>query len=63
VRDLTFKEREVLDKLVEGKTLKQAANELRLCYGTASRRIWQAKVILGAHTTAEAVLFYAKGRP
>ncbi len=50
----------VMEKLAAGKTLKAAARDLKVCYGTAARRVHDAKIILGAQTTAEAVLFYVQ---
>jgi DNA-binding NarL/FixJ family response regulator len=58
--NLTADERRLLDALVEGKTLGQAAAELHLSRRTADRRLSSAKTKLGASSSAEAVVAYVR---
>ena len=60
--DLTADERRLLDLLVEGKTLGDAANELHLSRRSADRRLASARAKLAVATTAEAVVAYVRSR-
>lgn len=60
--ELTTQERQLLDRLAEGKTLGAAAAELHLSRRTADRRLASARDKLGASTTAEAVVAYVRIR-
>jgi len=57
---LTADERRLLEALANGGTLGEAATELHLSRRTADRRLASARTKLGAATTAEAVVAYAK---
>jgi DNA-binding CsgD family transcriptional regulator len=57
---LTRDEAELLGQLAEGKTLGDAAAHLHLSRRTADRRLAAAREKLGAATTAEAVVAYAR---
>ena len=57
---LTAEERGLLDRLVAGKTLGEAAAELHLSRRTADRRLASARRKLGAGTTADAVVSYVR---
>jgi len=50
----------LLDALVDGRTLGQAAAELHLSRRTADRRVSSAKATLGASNSAEAVVAYIR---
>lgn len=58
---LTSEERRLLDFLLEGKTLGEAAAELHLSRRTADRRLAAAREKLGVATTAEAIVAYSRG--
>jgi len=57
---LTADERRLLDALAQGKTLGEAAAVLHLSRRTADRRLASARQKLGAASTAEAVVAYAR---
>lgn len=57
---LTSDERGLLDRLAAGRTLGEAAAELNLSRRTADRRLASAREKLGASTTAEAIVEYAR---
>ncbi len=58
--DLTDKQREVLDRLIEHKTSKEIARELRISPHTVDQRIQFAKEKLGASTRSEAAVLYRR---
>ncbi len=53
---LTPEEREVVDGLVEGRTLTDVARSLGMSRRTATRRLAAAKIAFGAATTMELIL-------
>ena len=53
---LTPEEREVVDGLVEGRTLTDVARSLGMSRRTATRRLAAAKLAFGAATTMELIL-------
>jgi DNA-binding CsgD family transcriptional regulator len=57
---LTEKQREVLDLLLEHKTSKQIARQLRISPHTVDQRIQFAKYKLGARTRSEAAVAYRR---
>jgi len=58
--ELTDKQREVLDLLIEHKTSKEIARRLRISPHTVDQRIQFAKDKLGARTRSEAAVFYRR---
>jgi DNA-binding NarL/FixJ family response regulator len=59
---LTTEQRALLDLLSNGTTLGSAAAQLRLSRRTADRRLAEARRVLGAATTAEALVAYSSRR-
>lgn len=57
---LTEEQQQVLDLLLDGQSIAAAAQSLFLSLRTTNRRVAEARSILGAATTREAVLAYAK---
>jgi DNA-binding NarL/FixJ family response regulator len=55
-------QRALLDRLANGETIAAAAAAEYLSLRTANRRIAQARELLGARTTREAVLLYVRQR-
>jgi DNA-binding NarL/FixJ family response regulator len=55
-------QRALLDRLANGETIAAAAAAEFLSLRTANRRIAQARELLGARTTREAVLLYVRQR-
>lgn len=55
-------QRALLDRLANGETIAAAAAAEYLSLRTANRRIAQAREVLGARTTREAVLLYVRQR-
>jgi DNA-binding NarL/FixJ family response regulator len=55
-------QRALLDRLANGETIAAAAAAEFLSLRTANRRIAQAREVLGARTTREAVLLYVRQR-
>jgi DNA-binding NarL/FixJ family response regulator len=55
-------QRALLDRLANGETIAAAAAAEFLSLRTANRRIAQARQLLGARTTREAVLLYVRQR-
>jgi FixJ family two-component response regulator len=53
---LTPGEREVVDGLIEGRTLTEVARSLGMSRRTATRRLAAAKIAFGAATTMELIL-------
>jgi DNA-binding CsgD family transcriptional regulator len=62
VTDLIPEQRALLDRLANGETIASAAAAEFLSLRTANRRIAQARQVLGARTTREAVLAYLRQR-
>jgi len=60
--NLTADERRLLDALVDGRTLGQAAAALHLSRRTADRRLRSAKSKLGAGNSAEALVAYVRSK-
>ncbi len=59
---LTVDEARLLDRLAEGKTLGEVAEDLHLSRRTADRRLASARDKLGVATTAEAVVAHVRAR-
>lgn len=55
-KQLTEKEREVLQKLAEGMTQKQIAASMGVCIETIHSRIWRARRRLGGITVIQTIL-------
>ncbi|SDY95761.1 hypothetical protein SAMN05444365_104311 [Micromonospora pattaloongensis] len=63
VARLVPEQRALLERLANGETIAAAAAAEFLSLRTANRRIAQARAMLGARTTREAVLAYLRQRP
>jgi DNA-binding CsgD family transcriptional regulator len=64
IEPLRHEERELLERLAAGASLKEAAEKLYLSRRTAQRRLARAREALGVRTTAEALVrFGAAGAP
>ena len=59
---LSAEQRQLLDLLAEGRSIADAARELFISLRTANRRIAEARTLLDAGTTSEAVVRYTKAR-